>query len=127
MKKRKWLLGITLFLLLLSSGGIGWRLLAQSRVTEGNFERIEMGMTEAEVESLLGGPAAENNYECFLGALPTSDGVGGNWYGSDVTIHVSFLNNAVAMKRLRPPGREETTLDNWWWSTNHRFHRYFGS
>ncbi len=62
MRKNRWLL---LGLLLASIAGIVLVVLAlllpRPGVTEENFDRIEVGMTRAEVEAIFGGPATGSN------------------------------------------------------------------
>src|SRR5260370_36465154 len=59
MSRRVYLLGVGLALVALALAFTDWALSLQPGVTEANAKRIRAGMTLAEVEALLGGPAVE--------------------------------------------------------------------
>lgn len=64
-----------------------------SRISRKSFQKIETGMTEAEVEKILGEPtqAASLSVAGFSGTTST-------WKGEAGTIAVQFMNGKVAMK-----------------------------
>jgi hypothetical protein len=68
-------------------------LAACSRVTADNFEKIEDGMSEAQVRALLGNPT-ESSSVTVLGV----SGSASRWSGRDAEIVVRFINGKVALK-----------------------------
>ena len=72
-----------------------------SKVTQENFARIQDGMSEQEVQALLGAPS-ESSSVSVLGLSGTSS----KWVGQDTVITVQFVNGKVMLKSLaKPPGR----------------------
>ena len=72
-----------------------------SKVTQENFARIHDGMSEQEVQALLGTPS-ESSSVSVLGLSGTSS----KWVGEDTVITVQFVNGKVMLKSLaRPPGK----------------------
>jgi hypothetical protein len=72
-----------------------------SNVTQENFARIQDGMSEQEVQALLGAPS-ESSSVSVLGLSGTSS----KWVGQDTVITVQFVNGKVMLKSLaKPPGR----------------------
>ena len=65
----------------------------ECRISQKSFQEIETGMTEAEVEKILGEPtkAASLSVGGFSGTTST-------WRGEDGTIAIQFMNGKVAMK-----------------------------
>ena len=70
-----------------------------SKVTQENFAKIQDGMTEQEVSSILGSPA-ESSSGSILGVSGTSS----VWKDDGTTITVRFVNGKVAMKSFDKPG-----------------------
>jgi hypothetical protein len=68
-------------------------LAACSRITADNFEKIQDGMSEAEVRALLGNPT-ESSSVTVLGV----SGTAARWTGGDAEIIVRFINGKVALK-----------------------------
>ena len=66
---------------------------ACSRVTADNFDKVEEGMSEAEVRAVLGTPT-ESNSMTVLGV----SGSASRWRGGDAEIVVRFINGKVAVK-----------------------------
>lgn len=64
-----------------------------SRVTQDNFLKIQEGMTEQEVASLLGSPTESNSVN-VLGVSGTAS----RWVAKDAAITVRFVNGKVALK-----------------------------
>jgi hypothetical protein len=56
MRNRRRLLLASAFALILVVGGIAWWLLHGPRVTDAAYDRIDIGMSLAEVEAIIGGP-----------------------------------------------------------------------
>ena len=73
---------------------------ACSRVTQENFLKIQDGMSEEEVISLLGRPTESNSVN-LLGVSGTAS----RWVGGDAVITVRFVNGKVALKSFDKPGQ----------------------
>jgi hypothetical protein len=73
-------------------------LAACSRVTQENFLKIQEGMSEQEVISMLGSPTESNSVN-ILGVSGTAS----RWVGSDAVIAVRFVNGKVATKTFEKP------------------------
>ena len=72
---------------------------ACSKVTQENFAKIQEGMSEQEVISLLGEPTESNSVN-VLGVSGTAS----RWQSGDAVINVRFVNGKVALKRFDKPG-----------------------
>ena len=68
-------------------------LAACSKVTQENFAKIQEGMSEQEVISLLGSPTESSSIN-VLGVSGTSS----RWMSRDAVIDVRFVNGQVALK-----------------------------
>ncbi len=68
---------------------------ACSRATPENFARVQDGMSEQEVQAILGGPT-ESSSTTVLGISGTSS----RWVSGDTVITVRFVNGKVALKNL---------------------------
>jgi len=69
-----------------------------SRINQENFGRIETGMTEQEVVSILGSPS-----ESSSGSLLGLSGTASRWVGRDAEINVRFVGGKVATKTYDSP------------------------
>jgi hypothetical protein len=69
-----------------------------SRITQENFGKIDQGMPEREVLSLLGSPTESSSVD-VLGVSGTSS----RWVGRDAEITVRFVNGKVATKAFDKP------------------------
>ena len=91
-----WLAGLALVVgaLLLTD-----RLLWQPGLTEDNVRRVRPGMTLAEVEELLGGPAAETIDWQVEGTMhaPTSVRWRWRWQAEGAAVDVQFFADGTAM------------------------------
>jgi len=74
-------------------------LAACSKVNQENFLKIQDGMSEEEVISLLGRPTESNSMN-FLGISGTAS----RWVAGDTVITVRFVNGQVAFKSFDKPG-----------------------
>jgi hypothetical protein len=72
-----------------------------ARITQENFLRIQDGMSEQEVVSILGSPTESNSMN-ILGVSGTAS----RWVGKDAEIGVRFVNGKVALKSFDKPGRK---------------------
>lgn len=66
---------------------------ACSKVSQENFSKIQNGMTEAEVTSILGSPTESTSRE-VLGISGTSS----VWRSGDAQISIRFVGGKVALK-----------------------------
>lgn len=68
-------------------------LAACSKVTQENFAKVQDGMTEADVRTLLGEPTESSSVQ-LLGVSGTSS----RWVSGDTVITIRFLGGKVAQK-----------------------------
>lgn len=73
-------------------------LAACTRITQENFSRIEPGMTEQQVISILGSPTESSSVD-VLGI----SGTAARWAGNDAEITVRFVGGKVALKSFDKP------------------------
>jgi len=85
-----------LFLLLLVLAACG------SKVTESNYAKIEIDMTEEQVKSLLGAPTESSSIN--VGGL---SGTSSKWVAKEGTINVQFLNGKVKAKAFSKPSGQK--------------------
>jgi hypothetical protein len=69
-----------------------------SKVTQENFGRIDQGMQERDVLSLLGSPTESSSVD-VLGVSGTTS----RWVGKDAEITIRFVNGKVATKAFDKP------------------------
>jgi hypothetical protein len=81
-----------LFLLLFVLAACG------SKVSESNYAKIEIDMTEEQVKSLLGAPTESSSIN--VGGL---SGTSSKWVAKEGTINVQFLNGKVKAKAFSKP------------------------
>lgn len=83
---------------LLAAVFVMFLMVACSKVTQENFLKIQEGMSEQEVISVLGSPTESNSVN-ILGVSGTAS----RWVGSDAVIVVRFVNGKVATKTFDKP------------------------
>lgn len=66
-----------------------------SKLTQENFDKIQNGMSMAEVKSILGEPAEAQS----VGLGPFS-GVSATWKDKKTVINIHFVNDKVTLKTL---------------------------
>lgn len=71
-------------------------IVACSKVTKENYDKVKEGMTEQEVQALLGQPDGTSSVE-FLGGL---SGTKSTWVGKNTKIEVRFLGGKMALKSI---------------------------
>jgi hypothetical protein len=69
-----------------------------SKITQDNFGRIDQGMQERDVLSLLGSPTESSSVD-VLGVSGTTS----RWVGRDAEITIRFVNGKVATKAFDKP------------------------
>jgi hypothetical protein len=89
---------ISRFTFLIVSALAALLLAACSRITQENFSRIESGMSEREVISILGSPTESSSVD-VLGISGTAS----RWAGNDAEIAVRFVGGKVALKSFDKP------------------------
>ncbi|HXR57774.1 MAG TPA: outer membrane protein assembly factor BamE [Burkholderiales bacterium] len=73
-------------------------LAACSKVTQENYSKIREGMTEPEVQAILGSPS-ESSTTTVLGISGTSS----KWVSGDAVISIRFVNGKVALSSFDKP------------------------
>jgi len=81
--------------------GIVLAVAACSRVTQENFAKVENGMTEQEVGSILGSPTESTSRE-VLGISGTTS----VWRSGDAEITIRFVGGKVALKSFDKPAQK---------------------
>jgi outer membrane protein assembly factor BamE (lipoprotein component of BamABCDE complex) len=76
MKRKRLLLILICLASVLLSGYLALRLMSLSndKITQENFDKIKLGMTENEVEALLGGPAGVYTFKAITGQYSVRGG-----------------------------------------------------
>jgi outer membrane protein assembly factor BamE (lipoprotein component of BamABCDE complex) len=66
-----------------------------SRINSANFEKIQTGMTMAQVTVILGEPTESSSVD-----VAVFSGTVSKWRAGDVTITIQFVNGKVVAKQL---------------------------
>ena len=74
-------------------------LAACSRITQENFNKVQDGMSELEVQALLGAPTASSSAQ-ILGISGTAS----KWESGGAVITIHFVNGKVALKTYDKQG-----------------------
>ena len=78
---------LAISLSLISCGG--------SKLTQENFEKIQTGMTLAQVQAILGEPTESSSVD-----VAVFSGTVSKWKQGDVTITIQFVNGKVVAKQF---------------------------
>ena len=78
---------LVISLSLISCGG--------AKLTQENFEKIQTGMTLAQVQAILGEPTESSSVD-----LAVFSGTVSKWKQGDVTITIQFVNGKVVAKQF---------------------------
>ena len=92
-----------------------WRFLGPG-VTVRNYRQLKLGMTEKQVDSLLGPKTRQSDVK-IVGFDGADWGPPSEWVGADLIVSVVFYNgNAMHIARAwrRPEGPKETLLAKIW-------------
>lgn len=73
-----------------------------SPVNQENFDRIRNGMTQQDVEAILGGPTESSS--ASFGGL---SGGAATWKSRDATITVQFVNGEVQFKQFQRGAQDD--------------------
>jgi hypothetical protein len=71
-----------------------------SKITKENFDRIKLGMTQEEVQGILGPPTEASGLE-----IPVFSGTMSKWARGDAVISVQFVNGKVVAKEFSKPAK----------------------
>jgi len=66
-----------------------------SKISQANFEKIQTGMTLAQVQAILGEPTESASLD-----VAGFSGTGSKWQAGEVTITIQFVNGKVIAKQL---------------------------
>lgn len=89
-----WLILVTLVIVVLAG-------CARSKITQENFDKIKLGMTQAEVQQLLGPPTEASGLE-----VAVFSGTHAKWIQGDTVITIQFINGKVVAKEFSKPPRK---------------------
>ncbi len=70
----------------------------RSKISKHNFDQINLGMTQEEVQGILGPPSAATGLE-----IPVFSGTTSKWVQGDMLITVQFVNGKVVAKEFSQP------------------------
>lgn len=73
-----------------------------SPVSQENFDKVQTGMSQDEVEAILGAPDESSST-----SLGTFSGGASAWKSKDATITVQFLNGTVQFKQFSKGGKDK--------------------
>jgi outer membrane protein assembly factor BamE (lipoprotein component of BamABCDE complex) len=66
-----------------------------SRINQDNFDKVQTGMTLAQVKVILGNPTESSSMD-----VAVFSGTVSKWQAGDVTITIQFVNGKVVAKQL---------------------------
>jgi outer membrane protein assembly factor BamE (lipoprotein component of BamABCDE complex) len=74
---------------------------AGSKINQDNFDQIKLGMSQAEVQRILGPPTESSGLE-----VPMFSGTMSKWVQGNVVITIQFVNGKVVAKEFsKPPNK----------------------
>jgi hypothetical protein len=68
---------------------------APSKISQENFDKVKIGMTQEEVQQILGPSTESSGIE-----LPVFSGTMSKWLAGDTTISITFVNGKVIAKEF---------------------------
>jgi hypothetical protein len=71
-----------------------------STINKDNFDKIRIGMTQEEVQGILGPPTESAGIE-----IPVFSGTMSKWVKGDTVISITFVNGKVMAKEFSKPGK----------------------
>ncbi len=74
---------------------------ARSKITKDNFDKIKLGMTQEEVQGILGPPTEASGIE-----IPVFSGTMSKWAQGDIVINIQFVNGKVVAKEFSKPPKK---------------------
>ena len=87
----KFKLGIVVVVVLVALTLVG----CGSRINQDNFEKVQTGMTMAQVKVILGNPTESSSVD-----VAVFSGTVSKWQAGDLTITIQFVNSKVVAKQL---------------------------
>jgi hypothetical protein len=88
-----------------------FRCLNRDHITQAAFEAIRLGMTQREVEKILGGPPGHYAQSSVGVTRILPDGLTQEWWGAEGIIVVEFTEEQLVLRKWfsnpygKPPGR----------------------
>ena len=79
-----------------------------SKLTQDNFDKIQIGMTRAQVVIILGEPTESSSVD-----MAVFSGTVSKWKQGDVLITIHFVNDKVVAKQFSK-GQEQSRLEGRW-------------
>ena len=97
------IVGLRLFCLALLAAlwGAGLTGCAPSKVNKDNFDKVRLGMTQEEVQGLLGPPTEASGLE-----IPVFSGTTAKWVQGDTTITIQLVNGKVVAKEFSKQAKQ---------------------
>jgi hypothetical protein len=72
-----------------------------AKISKDNFDKIKLGMTQEEVQAILGPPTEASGLE-----IPVFSGAMSKWIQGDTVISVQFVNGKVVGKEFSKPSKQ---------------------
>lgn len=94
-----WRQGLRLLLLGLVIAGLAG--CAPAKITQDNFDKVKIGMTQKEVEQILGPATEATGLE-----IPVFSGTMAKWVQGDTVITVQLVNGKVMAKEFSKAGKK---------------------
>jgi hypothetical protein len=121
-RRKRVLLWVGLLVALLGAGlvGVRWWTRPTHHITMDNLEKIQGGLTEQQVETILGAPAGDysNGRTRTWGGVNYPGGVNKKWIADDCAIEVAFAPNGRVGGVSITDARPESWID--------KLRRWFG-
>jgi hypothetical protein len=129
MRRRKLLVALAGLAVVVAAGVIALWPTRPNRVTRENYDRIQIGMTRAEVEAILGPPGDYTTRPQTLWWPPWSVGLSDRWRGDEFAIGLIFDHKRrVRVKYCADHivlHLDQTAFDNLLWRAKRQWHRWF--
>jgi predicted Abi (CAAX) family protease len=93
--KRWWVILTALLIFALGLSGCG-----ASKISKENFDKIQTGMSQGEVQAILGEPTESSSVDVALFSGTTS-----TWKEGDTAITIQFVNGMVVAKQFSRPAK----------------------
>jgi outer membrane protein assembly factor BamE (lipoprotein component of BamABCDE complex) len=79
---------------------VGLAACAVSKINQENFDKIKTGMSQGEVQAILGEPTESSSVD-----MAVFSGTASTWKRGDITITVQFVNGKVVSKQFAKTSR----------------------
>ena len=136
MRRRTWLVALAGLAVVVAAGVVLWRPQQGDRITFENFARIEEGMSQEEVEAIIGPPGDYRTGPARSDVSPKGVDWGlfnpflksrAQWNGDTAEITVQFHRRKGAVFACCDgvSRAEQSALDNLLWRAKRQWHRWF--